>query len=251
MSHPDKHANLRQLIRDIAKGSFYTYGYRRIWIELRNLGLTVSEKVVRRLMCEEGVIVRYAKKRLRYSSYEGEISPAPPNLVQRCFHADKPNRLWLTDISVFAANNGRLYLSAFIDCYDGMVVGYRTSRHPTMELAEVSLREAIQSQNITANSGLIIHSDRGSHYRGRSWLGLTNQLGITRSMSRKGCSPDNAACEGFFGRMKVEMYYGYIWETTDKLARAIDDYIVWYNNHRIKTSLGGQSIASHRLRAVA
>lgn len=250
MSRPDKHATLRQLIKEIAKTNFYTYGYRRIWFELRHLGIVVSEKIVRRLMSEEGIRVRFAKKKLRYSSYEGEISPAPPNLVRRCFQADQPNRLWLTDISVFAANNGRLYLSAIIDCYDGMVVGYRTSRHPTMELVEDSLKDAIHSQGITARSRLVLHSDRGAHYRGRSWLGLTNQLNITRSMSRKGCSPDNAACEGFFGRMKVEMYHGYKWETTEKLARAIDKYISWYNNQRIKTSLGGQSIANHRLQAV-
>ncbi|MGJ4104637.1 DDE-type integrase/transposase/recombinase, partial [Corynebacterium macclintockiae] len=78
--------------------------------------------------------------------YQGEISPAPPNLVNRNFHAEHPNRLWLTDISVFATNQGRVYLSAIIDCFDGKVVAAKTSVHPTMELAEETLYAAIATE---------------------------------------------------------------------------------------------------------
>ena len=75
---------------------------------------------------------------------------------------------------------------------------------------------------------------------------MTAKFGIVRSMSKKGCSPDNAACEGFFGRMKNEMYYGRTWQNPQELKEAIATYIELYNDHRIKISLDGLSIAEYR-----
>ena len=86
---------------------------------------------------------------------------------------------------------------------------------------------------------LIIHSDRGGHYRSAEWIETTKAAGITRSMGKKGCSPDNAACEGFFGRMKTEMFYGHTWTSAAQLETAINDYLIFYNTERLKTSLGG------------
>ena len=75
---------------------------------------------------------------------------------------------------------------------------------------------------------------------------MTEKFGILRSMSKKGCSPDNAACEGFFGRMKNEMYYGRTWQNPQELKEAIATYIEFYNDYRIKISLDGLSIAEYR-----
>ncbi|CAB0872835.1 hypothetical protein FRC0355_02055 [Corynebacterium diphtheriae] len=79
--------------------------------------------------------MRYVKKRRRYSSYRGEVSNAPPNLVKRNFHAEAPGLLWLTDISWFPADDGKIYFSALVDCFDGKIVGATTSRHPNQRLA--------------------------------------------------------------------------------------------------------------------
>lgn len=117
--------------------------------------------------------------------------------MNRNFHAEHPHRLWLTDISVFATNQGRVYLSAIIDCFDGKVVAAKTSVHPTMELAEETLYAAIAIEKPAMDGFWVIHSDRGAYYRGSSWRSMTEKFGILRSMSKKGCSPDNAACEGF------------------------------------------------------
>ena len=228
-----------------------SYGYRRMWWELRHRGVTVSEKVVRRLMREEGITPRFPQRKWRYSSYQGEIAPAPDNLVKRNFHASQPNRLWLADMSVFATGQGRVYLSAIVDCFDGKVVAATTGVNPTMDLAARSLEEAVESERPCADGSLVIHSDRGAHYRGRSWHGLTQKYGIVRSMSKKGYSPDNAACEGFFGRMKNEMYYGKTWKSTDELETAIAEYVEFYNTQRIKVSLRGMSIAEYRMLGVA
>ncbi|MEF5419694.1 IS3 family transposase, partial [Escherichia coli] len=88
----------------------------------------------------------------------------------------------------------------------------------------------------------------GSHYRWPGWLERVNAAGLIRSMSRKGCSPDNAACEGFFGRLKTEMYYGRKWSgiTPEKFMQHVDAYIRWYNERRIKLSLGAVSPEMYR-----
>lgn len=107
---PDKYAHVRAVIREISEASMHTYGSPRIRLSLRRRDVLVSEKVVRRLMKEEGVEVRYAKRKRRYSSYIGEITPAVDDLVKRRFKAESPNELWLTDITDFSAADGKLYL---------------------------------------------------------------------------------------------------------------------------------------------
>lgn len=245
LNGPQPYAELRLRLHEHARRGLYTYGYRRMWWALRHEGIRVSEKVVRRLMVEEAIEVRTSRRKRRYSSYEGEISPAPRNIVKRDFHADQPGELWLTDITEFSANNGKLYLSAIIDCYDGMVVGWRTGRHPTTALADDSLKDALELFPTTQRRR-VIHSDRGTHYRSNSWIALAREAKLVRSMSKKGCSPDNSACEGFFGRLKNEMFYHRPWDNVAEIEKAVNDYIKFYNNDRIKTSLGGRSIATYR-----
>ena len=94
----------------------------------------------------------------------------------------------------------------------------------------------------------IIHSDRGSHYRWPGWIERMEKAELTRSMSKKGCSPDNSACEGFFGRLKNEMFYGYSWTdvTIGQFIEELDKYIKWYAEKRIKLSLGGMSPLDYR-----
>ena len=83
----------------------------------------------------------------------------------------------------------------------------------------------------------IIHSDRGCHYRWPDWIHMVVQAGSVRSMSRKGCSPDNSACEGFFGRLKNEMFYGHEYEfaSVEQLQKSMEEYISYYNTERIQT----------------
>lgn len=244
---PDKYASLRKHIAATAKASHFTYGYRRIWWSLRHAGVRVSEKVIRRLMAQDQIPVHGARNKRKWTSYQGELTPAPPNLVQRNFHAERPCQLWLTDITEFSAGDGKVYLSAMIDCFDGKVVGAKTGRAPVMELAEDTLTQALEDHPGATTTPLVVHSDRGGHYRSRGWIRRTQTAGITRSMSKKGYTPDNAACEGFFGRMKNEMYYGRRWTTCDDLETAIHAYIDFYNTSRIKVSLGGYSIQAYRI----
>lgn len=205
---PDKYAEVRKKIKTIFNHSYQSYGYRRIHASLKEFGTVISEKVVRRLMRQEEIKVKI-KRIKKYSSYQGEISPAADNVIQRDFHSLKPNQKLLTDITEFALPEGKVYLSPLLDCFDGMVTAWTIGCSPNAELVNKMLDNAIK--HIKGNTKPIIHSDRGCHYRWPGWIKRMEDNGFIRSMSKKGCSPDNSACEGFFGRLKNEFFYGRDW----------------------------------------
>ena len=241
----DKHKHMRRKVDRIFMENKARYGYRRIHAELKKIGIKVSEKVVRRVMKEDGLEVKIRKTK-KYSSYKGEISPAVPNEVQRNFHSEKPDELLLSDISEFAIPTGKVYLSPTVDCFDGMLVTWRISEHPNADLFNGMLDDVIA--NMDAKSKPIIHTDRGCHYRWPGWIERMEINGYTRSMSQKGCSPDNAACEGLFGRIKNEFFYNQDWKnvTIEEFSHELDKYLHWYNEKRIKKSLGYLSPVEYR-----
>lgn len=245
MKRVDKYADLRLRIRGIFHENRNCYGYRRIYLSLKKEGTTVSEKIVRRIMREESLEV-FSVKHKKYSSYQGEISPDVENVVARNFRAAQPNEKWLTDITEFALPCGKIYLSPIIDCFDGTVVSWTAGGSPNAELVNTMLDQAIA--HLPEDARPIIHSDRGCHYRWPGWIERMNRAGLTRSMSRKGCSPDNSACEGFFGRLKNEMFYGRSWQgvSQEEFIVELNSYIHWYNEKRIKQSLGAMSPREYR-----
>jgi len=245
MACPDKYTALRKKIEGLFRDSQGRYGYRRLHGSLRNEGIKVSEKVIRRIMSEGGMSVKTRKHR-KYNSYKGEITPAVPDLVKRDFHSDKPNQKWLTDITEFALPAGKVYLSPIVDCFDGMLVCWRIGTSPDASLVNGMLDEAIGS--LSPDEHPIIHSDRGCHYRWPGWIQRMDSAGLLRSMSRKGCSPDNAACEGLFGRLKNEMFYNRDWMDVSikEFIHVLDGYLMWYNEKRIKQSLGYKSPKGYR-----
>lgn len=110
------------IMADIFEENYRCYGYRRLFhAMLRGNNRVISEKVVRRLMAEEQLVVKRTRRR-RYNSYCGEIGPAPANLLARDFSSCRPNEKWLTDITEFQLPAGKVYLSPVIDCFDGQVM---------------------------------------------------------------------------------------------------------------------------------
>jgi transposase InsO family protein/transposase-like protein len=242
----DKYLEVRRTMTDIFERNYRCYGYRRMQASLSRQCVTISEKVVQRLMKQE-CLVAVTRKRRRYGSYMGEISPAPDNLLNRDFSASAPNEKWLTDITEFQIPAGKVYLSPMIDCFDGMVVSWSIGTRPDAELVNTMLDAAIETVT-TRNERPVVHSDRGGHYRWPGWLSRIADAKLVRSMSRKGYSPDNAACEGFFGRLKTELFYSRNWLSTtiEEFVAAVDSYIRWYNEARIKITLGFCSPTEHR-----
>lgn len=244
----DEYADLRPLAVAAFEASARTRGYRRIAHEPRALDepVVVSEKVVRRIMAEEGRRVACLKKAKHCNSYEGEISDAPDNLVKRDFHADAPNKLRLSDITEFGIPAGKCHLSPALDCFDGKLASWAVSASPSAELANACLESACAQ--LAPGGHPVIHTDRGCHYRWPGWLSLCDENGLVRSMSRKACSPDNSAMEGFFGRLKNEFFSHRDWRgvSMEEFMSRLNDYLVFHNEGRVKEALGWLSPSDYR-----
>ncbi len=250
----EEHAAARKAVIEAFEASGGTYGYRRIYAQVNadaEDGAAIGEWTVRSIMEEENLVARAARKKRRYSSYEGEISEAPENLLRdekgkHRFGADKPNELWITDVTEFRIPAGKVYLSPIVDCFDGMPLSWSISTSPDAEMANSSLLGACRW--LVEGGHPKIHSDRGCHYRWPGWIKICKENGLVRSMSRKGCSPDNARCEGFFGRLKIEFFHGCDWAgvTIEKFMGMLDAYLRWYRDVRIKSDLDYRSPMQYR-----
>ena len=183
LNAPDKYTDLRAKIRAVFDDSSSRYGYRRIHSALKNDELTVSEKVIRRIMQEEKLIVPNVKRK-KYNSYKGEITPAVPNVIERDFHAEQPNIKWLTDITEFHIPAGKIYLSPIIDCFDGLPVSWTIGTSPDAELVNTMLDNAIGT--LKESEHPIIHSDRGAHYRWPGWIERMENAGLTKINVQEG-----------------------------------------------------------------
>lgn len=244
----DRYADARRAIKEefALVGGSRGYRYIRQQLRSREDPILVSGKKVRSLMAEEGCVVVYVGKRRRYSSYKGEIGAAPDNLVKRDFRADAPNKLWLTDVTRFSIPAGKVYLSPIIDCFDGMPVSWTIRKSPNAEMADTMLKAACST--LSKDEIPVIHSDRGCHYRWPGWVAICEENKLVRSMSKKGCSPDNSAMEGFFGNLKNEFFYYRDWTETgiEEFIEQLDEYMKYYRDKRIKESLGWMSPSQYR-----
>ena len=242
MAAGDRYAWLRPLVAEEFWAEGGVRGYRVVTWRLRRRDepVVVSEKVVRRIMAEEGLRVRRKGAR-RYSSYAGETDEAPANLPLRDdgthdFGADAPNERWVTDITEFRLPDDprKVYLSPVIDLFDTKPAGWSIGLRPDARLADSSLERACAT--LRPGEHPSCHSDRGCHYRWPGWKAICERHGIVRSMSRKGCSPDNAAAEGFFGRLKNEFFYGRDWRgvSAEEFMGLLDAQMRFYSEGRLK-----------------
>ena len=199
MKQSDKYAEIRIRIKIIFQENRNCYGYRRIHGELKKIGITVSEKIVRRIMKEEHLTVP-TKRMKKYSSYKGEITPEVDNIINRDFHAEQPNTKWLTDITEFAIPAGKVYLSPVIDCFDGMVVKWNIGTTPDSILVNKMLEDAIGT--LLPSEHPLVHTDRGCHYRWTGWIERMQAAGLTRSMSKKGMFTGQCSLRRIFREIK-------------------------------------------------
>ena len=175
-SAPDRDAEARELVRDVFEDSGGAYGRRRIVDELRSRGHAIGERRVARLMAEGKMVAAGAVKgRKGYCSYKGEISEHPGNKVGHDFLAAPPDRLRLTDVTMFSIPAGKLYLSPVLDCFDGAIASWTVSRSPDAEMADSMLGAALEtiggkdrgSRSCTATADAITAGPAGSTYAGR------------------------------------------------------------------------------------
>ncbi|EIG1353870.1 IS3 family transposase [Escherichia coli] len=238
----DKYADVKQLIASIFHEHRGCYGYRRIHCELQKRGLKFSGKTVRKLMQQLGLKSPVRLK--KYRSYRGNMGLAAENILQRQFKAEAPCEKWVTDITEFRAGGQKLYLSPILDLFNGEIVAWETACRPTEELVKRMLNKGLES--LAEGEKPLLHSDQGWHYRIKSYQSALADRGLVQSMSRKGNCLDNAVMENFFGHLKEEMYYRRDYRSVEELENAVNEYITYWNQKRIKLSLGGLSPVEYR-----
>ena len=243
---PDKYAEIKEEIRQIYNNSKGRYGYRRITKELRKTH-KINHKTVQRLMRKMGIFCRVRMK--KYNSFRGEIGRVAPNLLERDFKADVPNRKLATDVTEFSLFGTKLYLSPIIDLFNGEVVAYDLSYHPNLKQVTNMLEQAFAK--IPDGSGLILHSDQGWQYQHKHYQKMLKDKGIRQSMSRKGNCLDNACAENFFSLLKTELLYLQEFDSVEHFITELKAYIEWYNTKRIKLKLDGMSPVEYRLAKAA
>ena len=159
------------------------------------------------------------------------------NLLNREFHADKPNSKWVTDISYIQTRQGILYLSMIRDLYDNSIVAYKTATRQTVALVPDTVRLAVQKEKKRVAAELQLHSDQGGQYTSQEYFDLTKRYGITPSMSRRGNCYDNAMAENFFSILKTECIYRQKFATFRQAKTLIDDLIYFCNHERIQLKI--------------
>jgi transposase InsO family protein len=216
------------------------FGYRFISdeladsVELADAGISASERRVWRLCSQQGIWSVFAKKK-GLSKKAGP--PVHDDLVGRDFTAERPNALWLTDITEHRTNEGKLYCCAIKDVYSNRIVGYSLDARMTAALAVSALRNAIALRRPVGT--VIIHSDRGSQFRSKAFVRTLKHNGLTGSMGRVGACGDNAAMESFFSLLQKNVLDRQRWETREELRIAIVTWIErTYHRRRRQRVLG-------------
>lgn len=246
--NPAKYQMVKEQIVIIFNENKKRYGYRRITKELHNNDICVNHKTVRKLMKQLGLVCQVRENR-KYNSYRGEVGEVAPNLLERHFKTNEPNRKWVTDVTEFKVHDQKLYLSPILDLFNGEVVSYNLSRHPNFKQITDMLEGAFQKLPDKVDN-LILHSDQGWQYQMKSYQNLLKAKGITQSMSRKATCLDNAVAENFFGLLKTELFYLEKFDSLDQPEKAIVECIDYYNNRRIKLKLNGLSPVQYRIQTV-
>ena len=241
LGRPEKDAALAEAIAQQRERSFRTYGYRRMWLWLKSQNILRNPKTVLRIMKKYDLLSEI--RRRRKWQQLGQQVYKYRNLLNRDFHADKPNRKWVTDISYIHTKQGVLYLSMIRDLYDNSIVAYKTGTRQTVNLVLNTIRLAIKKEKKRVAAELQLHSDQGFQYTSQAYFQLTKQYGITPSMSRRGNPYDNAMAENFFSILKTECIYRRKPATFSEANEMVDRYIDFYNRERIQLKTGEAPLA--------
>jgi transposase InsO family protein len=226
-----------------------TYGRVRVTQELKDDGVSVGEKRVGRLMREDGLRAKAAKK-FKATTNSKHSQPVHPNTLDRDFTATAPNQKWVGDITYIWTEEGWLYLAVVIDLFSRKVVGWSLENRMTAELVCSALRMAVKRRGRVAPT--LCHFDRGSQYASDVFQALLRRCKFTCSMSRKGNCWDNAVAESFFHSLKVEAIYGITFRTRHEARRAVFDWIeCFYNTNRRHSALGYISPSAFEVKKAA
>ncbi len=228
--------DLSRRIRASHAASRGTYGSPRVHRDLRRQGVRVGRKRIERLMRRQGLRGR-VRRRFRRTTDSSHSLPVAPNVLDRRFRVDAPDRVWASDITYVQTAVGWGYLAVILDLHSRLVVGWALADHMRTELAESALVSALNKRKPSPD--LLHHSDRGSQYASAGYRRKLAAQEIAVSMSRRGDCYDNAVVESFFGTLKQELVHQERWLDLAQARAAIHEYVeVFYNRQRLHSSLG-------------
>lgn len=251
--NPSQRALRRIVLDEAIADVFHSHkgraGSPRVWRELVALGFEVGEDFVAERMRAQGLRAK-ARRKFKATTNSNHNLPVSPDLLQRDFSADAPNRKWVGDITYLQTTEGWLYLAVFIDLHSRRVVGWSMGERMTAELACEALRMAwFHGKRPT---GVIVHTDRGSQYCSNAFRSLATQFKANQSMSRKGNCWDNAVAESFFHTLKVEALSNEPVTSRENTRALVFSYIeTYYNRKRLHSSIGYMPPEAFEQRAVA
>ena len=230
---------LSAAIKTVFDDSEQTYGAGRIVRALREQGTMVGKNRIWRLMKQHGLRVKTAR-RFKVTTNSAHNRPVAPNLVQRNFSAEAPDRLWTGDITYIWTAEGWLYLAVVLDVFSRRIVGWSMNKRMTDELVSTAFKNAVLRRRPAP--GLIFHSDRGAQYCSNRFKSLVKGNGGVQSMSGTGCCYDNAVTESFFGTLKRELVHHCSFRERAEAQSSIFRYIeVFYNRQRRHSAVSYQS----------
>ena len=210
------------------------YGWPRVWKELLARGIRVGKQRVQRLMKTHGIKAR-GKRKFVVTTDSKHGLPVAENLLARDFTPVAPDRVWSSDITYIATDEGWLYLAVVIDLFSRIVVGWSMQPHMQASLVTDALRMAWFRRQ--PEPGLIFHSDRGSQYCAHTFQAALASYGMRSSMSRKGDCWDNAPTESLWGSLKVGRLYGKRFATQRQAMEEVIDWLTFYNHRRLHSTL--------------
>jgi len=226
-------------IKKAHKKSRGTYGSPRVHAELKKQGVSCSRKRTAKLMRKEKIQAKMRKRWKRTTLQSKKVVDIAPNHLDQQFHVEKPNKVWVSDITYVWTAEGWLYVAVVLDLFSRKVVGLRMGASLSTELVTKALKQALYRRGVIVNKGLMHHSDRGCQYTSKEFREIAAVHGIELSMSAKGHCYDNAVAESFFHTLKTEETHLKHYRTREEGQSAIFEYVeVFYYRERLHSTLG-------------
>ncbi len=218
--------------------NFQVYGAHKIWRQMHRDGHAIARCTVERLMRRLGIEGVRRGKRIK-TTVADKTRACPLDLVNRQFHADRPNRLWLADFSYVSTWQGWLYVAFIIDAYAKRIVGWKTSSSMTTDFVLDALEQALYARRPQPADGLVHHSDRGSQYLAIRYTDRLVEAGIRPSVGSTGDAYDNALAETVNGLYKTELIHRQVpWKTKAAVELSTLNWVSWYNRQRLLGPIG-------------
>lgn len=224
-------------IRRVWTSNYSCYGPRRVYKKLRKDGYVIARCTVARVMADLG-LRGVQRGRKQFTTIPDDAATRPADLVERQFVAERPNQLWLADITYVSTWQGWLYVAFILDVHSRMIVGWQLANHLRTDLVLDALEMALWRRDLTYGE-LIHHSDRGSQYLSFRYSDRLAEMHVSASVGSRGDSYDNAMAESLNGTFKAELInlHG-PWRTRDATEIAIIEWIDWYNAERLHGEIG-------------